>query len=130
MGCKSKVEGMHMFLGQMQGLSVVLLQHNYELKNISELCASLCYLNLRGCTSVTDAGISILVLRCIKLHSLVVCDTSFGQNSILALTSGIPNLNRFPTQQIDDNNAKSLAFKLQVLHMGGCNAWGRGVSNP
>ncbi|KAF5945189.1 hypothetical protein HYC85_015417 [Camellia sinensis] len=74
---------------------------DYELKNISELCASLCYLNLRGCTSVTDAGISILVLRCIKLHSLVVCDTSFGQNSILALTSGIPNLNRFPTQQIE-----------------------------
>ncbi|KAL7195808.1 hypothetical protein ACSBR1_035945 [Camellia fascicularis] len=94
---------------------------DYELKNISELCASLCYLNLRGCTSVTDAGISILVLRCIKLHSLVVCDTSFGQNSILALTSGIPNLNRFPTQQIEDNNAKSLAFKLQMLHMGGCN---------
>ncbi|XP_028079338.1 BTB/POZ domain-containing protein FBL11 isoform X3 [Camellia sinensis] len=94
---------------------------DYELKNISELCASLCYLNLRGCTSVTDAGISILVLRCIKLHSLVVCDTSFGQNSILALTSGIPNLNRFRTQQTDDNNAKSLAFKLQVLHMGGCN---------
>ncbi|CAL5419740.1 unnamed protein product [Camellia sinensis] len=79
------------------------------------------YTKKLGCTSVTDAGISILVLRCIKLHSLVVCDTSFGQNSILALTSGIPNLNRFPTQQIDDNNAKSLAFKLQVLHMGGCN---------
>ncbi|CAL5350771.1 unnamed protein product [Camellia sinensis] len=88
--------------------------------------------DVSGCTSVTDAGISILVLRCIKLHSLVVCDTSFGQNSILALTSGIPNLNRFPTQQIDDNNAKSLAFKLQVLHMGGCNGFMKtlGISDP
>ena len=94
---------------------------DYDLKNISEFCASLCYMNLRGCTSVTDAGISVLILRCVELHSLFVCDTSFGRNSILALTSGIPNLNHFPTQPIENNHAKSLAFKLQVLHMGGCN---------
>ncbi|PSR98499.1 BTB/POZ domain-containing protein [Actinidia chinensis var. chinensis] len=94
---------------------------DYDLKNISEFCSSLCYLNLRGCTSVTDAGISVLVLRSANLHSLVVCDTSFGRNSVLALSSGIPNLDHLPTQQIEKKHAKSLAFKLQVLHMGGCN---------
>ncbi|GFS28914.1 ubiquitin-protein ligase [Actinidia rufa] len=71
--------------------------------------------------SVTDAGISVLVLRSANLHSLVVCDTSFGRNSVLALSSGIPNLDHLPTQKIEKKHAKSLAFKLQVLHMGGCN---------
>ena len=70
---------------------------------------------------MTDAGISVLVLRSANLHSLVVCDTSFGRNSVLALSSGIPNLDHLPTQQIEKKHAKSLAFKLQVLHMGGCN---------
>lgn len=94
--------------------------NDYDLKNISEICASLSCLNLRGCTTVTDTGISVLILRCVKLHSLVVCDTSFGHNSMLALRSGIPGLNHFPTLDVEKNHAKSLASKLQVLHMGGC----------
>ncbi|XP_058209577.1 BTB/POZ domain-containing protein FBL11 isoform X2 [Rhododendron vialii] len=93
---------------------------DYDLKNISEICASLFYLNLRGCITVTDTGISVLILRCVKLHSLLVCDTSFGHNSALALRSGIPNLNDFLTLHVGKNHAKSLASEFQVLHVGGC----------
>ncbi|KAL6998096.1 hypothetical protein U1Q18_008223 [Sarracenia purpurea var. burkii] len=93
---------------------------DYDLKSISELCAALCYLNIRGCTSVTDAGISVLMLRCAKLHSLLVCDTYFGRNSIMALTS-VPKIHHFSARQIEKDPPKSLAFKLQVLHIGGCN---------
>ncbi|XAR69719.1 hypothetical protein NMG60_11001420 [Bertholletia excelsa] len=91
-----------------------------DLKNISEFCSSLSCLNLRGCTTVTDAGISVLLLRCVKLHSLLVCYTSFGQNCIQALTSGIPSLDDFANCENGGNHETSLAFKLQVLHMGGC----------
>lgn len=104
-------------------LTYLSLSHDladYDLKNISEICASLFYLNLRGCITVTDTGISVLILRCVKLHSLVVCDTSFGHNSALALRSGIPNLNDFPTLHVGKNHAKSLASEFQVLHVGGC----------
>ncbi|XP_057951538.1 BTB/POZ domain-containing protein FBL11 isoform X3 [Malania oleifera] len=88
-----------------------------DLQNISELCVSLHYLNLKGCISVTDVGISILIKSCIKLHSIVVCDTSFGRNSVLALCSDIPN---FPAEHFERKHASWSAFKLQTLHMGGC----------
>ncbi|XP_052175788.1 BTB/POZ domain-containing protein FBL11 isoform X2 [Diospyros lotus] len=94
--------------------------NDYDLKNISEFCSSLHFLNVRGCTSITDAGISGLILRCVKLDSLLVCDTSFGHDSVLALLSAIPDLNLFPDWQIESNSTMSLAFNFQVLHMGGC----------
>ncbi|XP_059646730.1 BTB/POZ domain-containing protein FBL11 isoform X2 [Cornus florida] len=95
-----------------------------DLKNISESCVSLCYLNLKGCTSVTDAGISVLILRCLELHSIVVSDTSFGQNSILALCSTITN----SAAQIEKKRSQTLAYKLQTLHMGGCNVFSAGAN--
>lgn len=85
-----------------------------DLQNISELCVSLCDLNLKACTSVTDAGIAALILKCVKLHSIVVCDTSFGQSSVRALCSTIGDFVSAP------QNQDSLAYKLQTLHMGGC----------
>ncbi|KAM7468286.1 hypothetical protein LguiB_015848 [Lonicera macranthoides] len=85
-----------------------------DLQNISELCVSLCDLNLKACTSVTDAGIAALILKCVKLHSIVVCDTSFGQSSVRALCSTIGDFVGAP------QNQGSLAYKLQTLHMGGC----------
>ncbi|KAA8516693.1 hypothetical protein F0562_016801 [Nyssa sinensis] len=91
-----------------------------DLQNIAEFCVSLCYLNLKGCTSVTDAGISVLLLRCMELHSIVACDTSFGQNSILALCSTTPTVDNCAASQIEKKHSQSLAYKLQTLHMGGC----------
>lgn len=58
-----------------------------DLQFISEFLVSLQYLNLRGCISLTDVGIASLLLKCPKLHSVLVCDTSFGINSVLALCS-------------------------------------------
>ncbi|XP_057951547.1 BTB/POZ domain-containing protein FBL11 isoform X4 [Malania oleifera] len=98
-------------------LRIRLTEYNSDLQNISELCVSLHYLNLKGCISVTDVGISILIKSCIKLHSIVVCDTSFGRNSVLALCSDIPN---FPAEHFERKHASWSAFKLQTLHMGGC----------
>ena len=60
-----------------------------DLQYISKFCASLHDLNLKGCISVTDVGISNIICNCMKLHSIVVCDTTFGKNSVLALCSGI-----------------------------------------
>ncbi|KAL6963918.1 hypothetical protein U1Q18_034925 [Sarracenia purpurea var. burkii] len=82
---------------------------DYELKNIPELCAVLCNLNIRGRASVTNAGVSVFMLRCAKLHSLVVCDTYFGRNSIMALTP-VPKIHHFTAQQIEKDPLKSLVF--------------------
>ncbi|XP_047333448.1 BTB/POZ domain-containing protein FBL11 [Impatiens glandulifera] len=90
------------------------------LKKISELCPSLCYLNIRGCTSVTDAGISNLLHNSLKLHSILACYTSFGERSIVALTSCLPNLGLFPAMEIEATHNESLASQLQTLHIGGC----------
>ncbi|KAJ8754075.1 hypothetical protein K2173_001973 [Erythroxylum novogranatense] len=90
-----------------------------DLQDISAFCGSLQYLNLKGCTSVTDVGISNLVLTCHKLHSLMVCDTSFGINSVRALCS--------PIETCDSSIVHSgkiylhtLVRNLQILHIGGC----------
>ncbi|KAK3043566.1 hypothetical protein RJ639_002145 [Escallonia herrerae] len=92
---------------------------DFELKKVTELCVSLCYLNLKGCTSMTDAGIADLILRCVKLHSIVICDTSFGQHSVMALCSSKPNFDHSAAPQINEDS-HSLAYKLQTLHIGGC----------
>lgn len=91
-----------------------------DLKNISSFCPSLSCLNLKGCTSVTDAGISFLILRCSKLHSLLACCTSFGCNSIAALMSGNQDINRPPNSEIEKDHCVSMVFKFQELHIGGC----------
>jgi hypothetical protein len=90
-----------------------------DLQYISKFRASLQDLNLKGCMSVTDVGISNLLCKCMKLHSIAVCDTSFGIKSVLALCSGISDHDNHPAAHVGlkDN---SLAFNLQKLHMGGC----------
>ncbi|KAK7844414.1 btb/poz domain-containing protein fbl11, partial [Quercus suber] len=91
-----------------------------DLQYISKFCASLHDLNLKGCISVTDVGISNLICNCMKLHSIVVCDTSFGKNSVLALCSGISS--NYGNSLADDLgwNHNSLISNLQKLHIGGC----------
>lgn len=96
---------------------------DFDLKNVAELCASLCYLNINGCTSVTDDGISILILKCVMLHSILICDTSFGENSVRALCSAVRKLNGLAVPQ-SERSSLPLAPKLQMLEIGGC----KGVS--
>ncbi|XP_073155674.1 BTB/POZ domain-containing protein FBL11 isoform X2 [Henckelia pumila] len=86
-----------------------------DLYNISEVCESLNFINMRGCTSVTDCGLSVMILKCKKLHSTVACDTSFGNNSALALCSSVSS----ETQQ-SEKSFQLMACKLQTLHIGGC----------
>ncbi|XP_065855881.1 BTB/POZ domain-containing protein FBL11-like isoform X2 [Euphorbia lathyris] len=74
---------------------------------------------LEGRSDVSDIGISVLISGCLKLHSIVVCDTSFGIHSIQALCS--PTSNIGPSDSESSKRCLStLAFKLQTLHMGGC----------
>ncbi|TXG58310.1 hypothetical protein EZV62_016139 [Acer yangbiense] len=91
-----------------------------DLEFISKHCVSLSYLNLKGCSSVTDNSISNLILRCIKLNSILVCDTSFGMNSIQALCSGISKFGNSSASHFGDGHLDSLASSLQTLHMGCC----------
>ncbi|KAK6126316.1 hypothetical protein DH2020_039961 [Rehmannia glutinosa] len=86
-----------------------------DLLIISEVCCSLSYVNMKGCTSVTDHGISVMILKCKMLQSVLACDTSFGNNSILALCSGISS----GTQQ-SEKHSQLMAHKLLTLHIGGC----------
>ncbi|KAK4281625.1 hypothetical protein QN277_013094 [Acacia crassicarpa] len=98
--------------------------YDSDLRYISKICLSLHHLNLRGCISVTDTGISDLIIKCIKLNSIVVCDTSFGENSVQALSSAISDCGSF-SFHFRDKHLSSVASNLQTLHMGGC----RGVNN-
>ncbi|KAL5743171.1 hypothetical protein ACOSP7_029903 [Xanthoceras sorbifolium] len=91
-----------------------------DMEFISKHCVSLSFLNLKGCISVTDISISNLILRCVKLHSILVCDTSFGMNSIQALCSRIPKLGNSSASHFGKRNLDSLASNLQTLHMGCC----------
>lgn len=93
---------------------------DYDLHIISELCASLCYVNLKGCISISDGGIAVVIVKCIKLHSIVVCDTSFGQTSVASLCSCTPGFDKLDASQTEKKPSVSLACKLQKLHMGGC----------
>ncbi|PIN16821.1 hypothetical protein CDL12_10523 [Handroanthus impetiginosus] len=86
-----------------------------DLLNISEVCQSLTYVNINGCTSVTDDGISVMILKCKMLQSILACDTSFGNKSILVLCSGISS----ETQQ-SEKHSQLMAYKLLALHIGGC----------
>ncbi|CAI0407530.1 unnamed protein product [Linum tenue] len=90
-----------------------------DLQHVSKLCATLHHLNLKGCVSVTDAGISDLLWRCAQLSSLLVCNTSFGLNSVSALCSSTITIVASSDSYTEQRDCP-LACKLQALHMGGC----------
>lgn len=70
---------------------------------------------------MTDNGISNLIFESLNLHSIIVCDTSFGIKSIKALCSGIEDIaENFTCPLAAKKNSDRLAYKLQMLHMGGC----------
>ncbi|KVH89663.1 hypothetical protein Ccrd_008344 [Cynara cardunculus var. scolymus] len=91
---------------------------DFDLQTISNICVSLTYLSLKGCTSLSDVGMSALICKCLKLNSIVACDTFFGQQSILALFS----LNNCYDRVAAKHSEKNIlpACNLQMLHMGGC----------
>ncbi|XP_006410814.2 BTB/POZ domain-containing protein FBL11 isoform X2 [Eutrema salsugineum] len=84
-----------------------------DLRSISRLCDSLCYLNIKGCALLSDACIAYVIQRSKKLHSLIVCYTSFSESSISALCASTSMTN----EHVDSN---SLASNLQMLHMSKC----------
>ncbi|XP_027768074.1 BTB/POZ domain-containing protein FBL11 isoform X2 [Solanum pennellii] len=111
------------FSRQLSNITKLILEgrtdiYDSDLQNIAECCPSLCCINLNACTSITDSGISILVLKCVELHSIFACDTSFGYNCVLSLCRNISRLDAVAMKMADDTN--SLAYKLQILHIGGC----------
>uniref|UniRef100_A0A2N9IEU6 BACK domain-containing protein n=1 Tax=Fagus sylvatica TaxID=28930 RepID=A0A2N9IEU6_FAGSY len=84
------------------------------------LLSNITKLTLEGRSDLCDVGISNLLCSCMKLHSIVVCDTSFGEKSVLALCSGISsNYGNYPATDFGRKH-NSLASNLQKLHIGGC----------
>ncbi|XP_044352338.1 BTB/POZ domain-containing protein FBL11 isoform X2 [Triticum aestivum] len=88
-----------------------------NLLEISMLRSSLCYINIKHCTLLTDDGISTLLLNCRKMHSMVLSYTSFGNHSIQTLCSSDPS-DSFPYHK--DEHAHVMASRLQELHLEGC----------
>ncbi|KAK1439449.1 hypothetical protein QVD17_05267 [Tagetes erecta] len=91
---------------------------DFDLRSISDICVSLTYISLKGCISVSDDGISSLIYRCLKLDSIVACDTYFGQQSVLALCSSLACVDHVTAEHCRQNIPP--ASSLQLLHMGGC----------
>ncbi|KAF7026411.1 hypothetical protein CFC21_038519 [Triticum aestivum] len=88
-----------------------------NLLEISMLKSSLCYINIKHCTLLTDDGISTLLLNCRKMHSMILSYTSFGNHSIQTLCSLDPS-DGFSYHK--DEHAHVMAFRLQELHLEGC----------
>ncbi|CAN6438740.1 unnamed protein product [Victoria cruziana] len=75
---------------------------------------------LRGCTSLTDVGISKALFKFKQLSSIIAADTHFGNQSISCLCSGFPSSDYFTASNFDPKHSNSLAFALQQLDIGGC----------
>ncbi|KAI3814131.1 hypothetical protein L1987_18878 [Smallanthus sonchifolius] len=90
----------------------------FDLQCISDICVSLTYISLKGCISVSYAGVSSLICRCLKVNSIVACDTHFGQQSILALCSSNACYGHVAVEHNRQNISQG--SNLQILHMGGC----------
>ncbi|KAM0854319.1 hypothetical protein ACQ4PT_050505 [Festuca glaucescens] len=91
-----------------------------NLAELSMLDKSLCYINIKHCTLLTDNGISIFLLNCTKIHSMVLSYTSFGNQSIQTLCSFIyldPS-DSFPYHK--DEGPYAMASRLRELHLEGC----------
>lgn len=92
-----------------------------DLLEISVLKNSLCYINIRNCILLTDDGISALLLKCTKIHSMVLSYTSFGNHSVRTLCTFNP-ADSFPDHK--DECAHIMAFRMQELHLDGCKGIG------
>ncbi|PKU84509.1 BTB/POZ domain-containing protein FBL11 [Dendrobium catenatum] len=91
--------------------------NDLELLKISSLLLSLSFLNIKGCTLVTDMGISKLLMKCPRLQSLISSYTAFGRNSIkiLCLEKKFRN-----GSDGTPGNSSAMASRLQELQIDGC----------
>ncbi|XP_073007356.1 BTB/POZ domain-containing protein FBL11 isoform X2 [Typha latifolia] len=90
-----------------------------DLLKISALTDSLSYINIKGCTLLTDVGISTFFSKCLSIHSMVLSYTTIGRDSILVLCAD----NIFHDGADVHDNQKhfhSMASRLQQLHLDGC----------
>lgn len=95
----------------------VSLCTDMNLLEIYMLKSSLCYINIKHCTLLTDDGIATLLLNFRKMHSMVLSYTSFGNHSIQALCSLNPS-DSFLYHK--DERVHVMAFRLLELHLEGC----------
>ncbi|KAJ8479048.1 hypothetical protein OPV22_022775 [Ensete ventricosum] len=93
--------------------------NDLDLLKISALCGSLSYLNIKGCTMVTDTGISKLISKCLHIKSLILSYTSFGKSSVGVLCSDLLLTSNL-TEVTDHKYSCTMAFWLQQLHIDGC----------
>ncbi|KAL8152916.1 hypothetical protein V2J09_010676 [Rumex salicifolius] len=91
-----------------------------DLHGISECFVSLCYLDIKGCFSVTDIGISDFIRRSARLHSLIASDTLFGKHSTAALCNRLPKSASLSVTHLENKGAKCSYIDIQLLHIGGC----------
>ncbi|TVU37009.1 hypothetical protein EJB05_18972, partial [Eragrostis curvula] len=91
-----------------------------NLLQISVLKKSLCYINIRNCTMLTDDGISTFLLKCKKIHSMVLSYTSFGDQSIQTLCMSRPS----DSTDHNDEHAHVMAVNMQELRLAGCKGIG------
>ncbi|KAL5570633.1 hypothetical protein UlMin_027208 [Ulmus minor] len=114
------VKYISMTTSMLSNITKIVLEGRNELRDsdilhISQICINLLYLNLKGCTGLSDVGMARLIGRCVRLQAILVSHTSFGTNSVLALCSSLHGHVNSPAQLLE-----SLAFNLQTLHIGGC----------
>lgn len=65
-----------------------------QMDDISLLHRKLFSINLWGLTSITDAGIESLLLRCTKLTTLSLAKTQIRDDSLLSIMSFVPTIKR------------------------------------
>lgn len=86
-----------------------------DLLFITKFCIYLQHVNVNGCTALTDVGLSALIHRRVRLQSILVCHTSFGLNSVLALCSRSHH-----KKDSSAHSSESMSLNLLTLHLGGC----------
>ncbi|PKA62385.1 BTB/POZ domain-containing protein FBL11 [Apostasia shenzhenica] len=91
--------------------------NDLELLKLSSLSPSLSNLNIKGCTLLSDLGISNLLVKCRNIQSLIVSYTAFGRNSILTLFSSNLICDGFGGTH---SNSASMVLGLQQLQIDGC----------
>lgn len=101
------------------GINLLFFLSDLDLLKISALCGSLSYLNIKGCTMVTDMGISKLISKCLHIKSLILSYTSFGKSSVGVLCSDLLLTSNL-TEASDHKYSCTMAFRLQQLHVDGC----------
>jgi hypothetical protein len=71
----------------------------------------LSYINIRGCSGLSDMALAAFLRRCSSIHSLLVCYTCFGKDSVKVLCSDVG---------WKPISCPTIASRLQCLRLDGC----------